>query len=65
MSDKWKYRIKTLYRDNGTAWFYVQRKENKWWKFLWETVCIQRHGITNIMTFSTKENAQQWINRQK
>jgi hypothetical protein len=44
--------------------FFVQRKENKWYKWFWETVCIQRKGVISVMTFSTREKAQAWIDKQ-
>ena len=44
--------------------FFVQRKEDKWYKLLWETVCVQSRGEIKIMTFTTRENAQAWIDKQ-
>jgi len=45
--------------------FFVQRKEDKWYKWLWETVCVQSRGEIKIMIFTTQENAQAWIDKQK
>ncbi len=63
-----KFRIKE-YQDltcdgEGSHGFFVQRKEDKWYKFMWETVCVRSNGKEHIVTFATKEKAQWWIDKQ-
>lgn len=60
------YRIKSAINANTLmTYYFVQRKENKWWKFRWETVCIQRLGNLSILVFPTQEKAQAWIDKRK
>ena len=63
-----KFRIRE-YKDmtfdgEGSHGFFVQRKEDKWYKLLWDTVCVRSRGVEKVMTFPTKEKAQAWIDKQ-
>ena len=58
------FKIRPYKSIDGKKGFFVQRKENKWYKWFWETVCIQRKGVISVMIFSTREKAQAWIDKQ-